>query len=82
MEISVDLPGTSDSALSTALGFEIVSMSFNAWPDKEVQHGKLVGRDAMLLPRPAALEPLVPTPASEVSAESLSRALSAAIDEH
>ena len=44
-------------------------MSFNAWPDLEVH-------------RPAALEPLVPTPASEVSAESPSRTLSAAIDSH
>ena len=57
-------------------------MSFNAWPDNEVQHDKLVGHDATLLPRPAALEPLVPTPASEISAESLSRALSDVIARH
>ena len=57
-------------------------MSFSAWPDNEVQHDKLVGHDAILLPRPAALEPLVPTPASEISAESLSRALSDVIARH
>ncbi len=56
-------------------------MSFNAWPDNEVQDGKFVGRD-VLVPRPACLEPLVPTAASECSAESLSRALSAAISSH
>ena len=57
-------------------------MSFNAWPDKEIQHDKLVGHDAVLVARPAALEPLVPTPASEISAESLSRALSDVIARH
>ena len=56
-------------------------MSFNAWPDNEVQDDKFVGRD-VLVPRPACLEPLVPTAASEYSAESLSRALSAAISSH
>ena len=57
-------------------------MTFNAWPDNEVQHDKMVGHDAVLFPRPAALEPLVPTPASEISAESLSRALSDVIARH
>ena len=57
-------------------------MSFNAWPDHEAQADKLVGHDAMLSSRPSVLEPLVPTPASEISAESLSRALSAAISSH
>ncbi len=45
-------------------------MAFNAWPDQEVPFTE---------PR---LVPPVPAPASEVSAESLSRALSAAIDSH
>ena len=53
-------------------------MSFNAWPDNEVQDDKFVGQ-SVLVPRPAFLEPLVPNAASEYSAESLSRALSAAI---
>ena len=56
-------------------------MSFNAWPDNEVQDDKFVGPE-VLVPRPAALEPLVRTAASEDSAESLSRALSAAISSH
>ena len=56
-------------------------MSFNAWPDNEVRDDKFVGPE-VLVPRPAALEPLVPTPASEYSAESLSRALSAATSSH
>ena len=56
-------------------------MSFNAWPDNEVQDGKFVGQ-SVLVPRPAFLEPLVPNAASEYSAESLSRALSAAISSH
>ena len=45
-------------------------MSFNAWPDQEVPFTE---------PR---LVPPVPATASEISAESLSRALSAAIDSH
>ena len=53
-------------------------MSFNAWPDSEVQDDKFVGQNVPV-PRPAFLEPLVPNAASEYSAESLSRALSAAI---
>ena len=53
-------------------------MSFNAWPNNEVQDDKFVGHD-VLVQRPAFLEPLVPNAASEYSAESLSRALSAAI---
>ena len=53
-------------------------MSFNAWPTNEVQDDKLVGHD-VLVQRPAFLEPLVPNAASDCSAESLSRALSAAI---
>ena len=57
-------------------------MSFNAWPDNEAQADKLVGHDAMLSSRPSVLEPLVPTPASEICAGSLSRALSAAISSH
>ena len=57
-------------------------MSFNAWHEHEAQADKLVGHHAMLSSRPSALEPLVPTPASEISAESLSRALSAAISSH
>ena len=44
-------------------------MSFNDWHDLEA-------------PRPASMEPYVLTPASEVSAESLSRALSAASYSH
>ena len=56
-------------------------MSFNAWPDSEVQDDKFVGQ-SVLVPRPAFLEPLVPNAASECSAESLSRALSAAISLH
>ena len=53
-------------------------MSFNSWPENEVQDDKLVGH-GVLVQRPAFLEPLVPNAASEYSAESLSRALSAAI---
>ncbi len=57
-------------------------MSCNVWPDRGAQADKLAGHDAMLSSRPSVLEPLVPTPASEISAESLSRALSAAIPSH
>ena len=57
-------------------------MTFNAWPDHEAQADKLAGRDAVLSSRPSVLERLVPTPAFEISAESLSRALSAAISSH
>ncbi len=53
-------------------------MSFNAWPDNEVQDDKFVGQN-VLVPRPAFPEPLVPNAASEFSAESLSHSLSAAI---
>ena len=56
-------------------------MSFNAWPDNEVQDDQFLGQ-SVLVPRPAFLEPLVPNAASEHSAESLSRALSAAILSH
>ena len=56
-------------------------MSFNAWPDREIQDGKFVGHD--VVQRPTFLEPLVPDVAASVhSAESLSRALSAAIESH
>ena len=54
-------------------------MSFNAWPDQEIQDDKFVGHEVQ---RPAFLEPLVPDVASVHSAESLSRALSAAIESH
>ena len=53
-------------------------MSFNAWPDNEVRDDKFVGHEVQVQ-RPAFLEPLVPNAASEHSAESQSRALSAAI---
>ena len=53
-------------------------MSLNAWPDNVVRDDKFVGHE-VLVQRPAFLEPLVPNAASEYSAESLSRALSAAI---
>ena len=53
-------------------------MSFNAWPERELQDDKFVGHEVQ---RPAFLEPLVPDVAASVhSAESLSRALSAAIE--
>ena len=54
-------------------------MSFNAWPEQELQDDKFVGHEVQ---RPAFLEPLVPDVASVHSAESLSRALSAAIESH
>ena len=54
-------------------------MSFNAWPEQELQDDKFVGHEVQ---RPAFLEPLVPDVASIHSAESLSRALSAAIESH
>ena len=56
-------------------------MSFNAWPEQELQDDKFVGHEVQ---RPAFIEPLVPEiAASSVhSAESLSRALSAAIEAH
>ena len=55
-------------------------MSFNAWPDQEMQGDKFVGPE--VVQRPEFLEPLVPPiEASSVhSAGSLSRALSAAIE--
>ena len=53
-------------------------MLLNAWPDNAVRDDKFVGHEVQV-PRPAFLEPLVPNAASEHSAESLSRALSAAI---
>ena len=56
-------------------------MSLNAWPDNVVRDDKFVGHE-VLVQRPAFLEPLVPNAASEHSAESLSRALSAAISSH
>ena len=54
-------------------------MSFNAWPDQEIQDDKFVGHEVQ---RPAFLEPLVPEiAASSVhSAGSLTRVLSAAIE--
>ena len=56
-------------------------MSLNAWPDNAVRDDKFVGHEVQVQ-RPAFLEPLVPNAASEHSAESLSRALSAAISSH
>ena len=54
-------------------------MSFNAWPEQELQDDKFVGPD--VVQRPSFLEPLVPDiEASIHSAGSLSRALSAAIE--
>ena len=55
-------------------------MSFNAWPEQELQDDKFVGPE--VVQRPSFLEPLVPPiEASPVhSASSLSRALSAAIE--
>ncbi len=56
-------------------------MSFNAWPDQVIQDDKFVGHE--VVQRPTFLEPLVPDVAASVhSAESLSRALSAAIESH
>ena len=53
-------------------------MSFHAWPDNEVQDDAFVGQN-VLVPRPAFEGPLVPNAAYEISAESLSHSLSAAI---
>ena len=56
-------------------------MSFNAWPDQVIQDDKFVGHE--VVQRPTFFEPLVPDVAASVhSAESLSRALSAAIESH
>ena len=56
-------------------------MSFNAWPEQELQDDKFVGPD--VVQRPSFLEPLVPDIETSVhSAGSLSRALSAAIESH
>ena len=56
-------------------------MSFNAWPERELDDDKFVGPD--VVQRPSFLEPLVPdVEASVHSAGSLSRALSAAIESH
>ena len=55
-------------------------MSFNAWPERELDDDKFVGPD--VVQRPTFLEPLVPeiVASSVHSAGSLSRALSAAIE--
>ena len=55
-------------------------MSFNAWPEQELQDDKFIGPE--VVQRPSFLKPLVPPiEASPVhSASALSRALSAAIE--